>query len=290
MTIAATYRKYDKWNWYLSYYPDTGQLESSDWYQSAGTPPASIDGIPDTKESSQHEWYVLKPEYGYTPWSFEKKRPDYNIDYYGLDVIFNKRLSSRWMMNASFTLGKQAAHFGDEGMVDPTQTWALEGRGTTGRGEGETVRSGRYDTPLWMFKASGLYQLPWYDIDISFTFNARQGRKVQEFYTIVDFDQPNPRSQSNRIWLIPFGTERSSDIILMNFRIQKRLNFSDVGRITFSVDLYNVFNASTIHWRYPKNHGKYTVQGQVFSPNPSFYYARDNFGPRVVKFGIRFTF
>ena len=289
VTMAATYRKYDQWNWYRSYYPDTGQLASSDWYMSAGTPPGTINGIPDTKESSQHEWHVLKPEYGYTPWSFEKQRPDYNVDYLGLDVIFTKRLSNRWMLNGSFTLGKQTSHFGDEGMIDPTQTWALEGRGTTGRGEGETVRAGRYDTPLWMVKASGLYQLPW-DIDISFTFNAREGRKIQEFYDITDYSLPNPRSQSSRIWLVPHGTELSSTVVLFNLRVQKRLNFKDVGRITFSIDMYNVFNASTIHWRYPKDHGEYTVQGNVFSPTKSFYNARDNFGPRVLKFGIRFSF
>jgi hypothetical protein len=290
VTLAGSYRKYDKWNRYHAYYPETGQLESQDWYMSAGTPPATVPGIPDTKESSQHEWYVLKPEYGYTPWRFEKRRPDYYIDYFGLDVIFTKRLSNRWMLNGSFTLGHQAAHFGDQGLLDQTAKWALEGRGTTGRGEGETVRSGRYDTPLWMLKASGLYQLPWYDIDISFTFNARQGRKVQEYYEITDYSLPNPRSQSNRIWLVPHGTERSSNIVLLNMRVQKRMNFNDVGRITFSVDLFNVLNASTIHWRYPKDHGDYAVQENVFSPNPSFYYARDNFGPRVLKFGIRFSF
>ncbi len=289
VTLAASYRKYDRWNWYRSYYPETGQLQSQDWYMSAGTPPSTVPGIPDTKESSQHEWYVLKPEYGYTPWRVEERRPDYNVDYYGIDVIFTKRLSNRWMLNSSFTLGHQEAHFGDEGEMDPTAIWALEGRGTTGRGEGSTVRSGRYDTPTWMVKASGLYQLPW-DVDISFTFNARQGRKVQEYYDIRDTSLPNPRSNSNRIWLVPHGTERSSDIMLFNLRVQKRLNFKDVGKVTFSVDIYNVFNSSTIHWRQPKRHGSYTVQGQVFSPRTNYYQARDNFGPRVLKFGVRFSF
>ena len=151
------------------------------------------------------------------------------------------------------------------------------------------MRSGRYDTPLWMFKASGLYQLPW-DVDISFTFNGRQGRKVQEYYNIVDTSLPNPRSNSNRIWLVPTGTEHSADVFLFNFRIQKRLNFRDVGKVTFSVDMYNVLNSSTIHWRQPKYHGTYTVQGNVFSPRANYYNAVDNFGPRVLKFGIRFSF
>jgi hypothetical protein len=290
VAVSSCYRKYDQWNWWLDYYPDTGQIESRDWYISAGTPPSNIEGLGSTKEASQHEWFVLKPEFGYTAWEFEKPRPDYYIDYYGVDFIFKKSLSNRWMLNASLTIGKQAAHFGDDGMIDPTQTWALEGRGSTGRGEGETVRSARYDNPIWMFKASGLYQLPWWDIDLSFTFNGRQGRKVQEYFTIYDYSLPNPRSVSSRIWLVPFGTEHSEDIYLVNLRIQKRINFMDVGQVTLSVDIYNALNASTIHWRYPKNHGKYTVQGSVYSPNPSFYYSRDNFGPRVIKFGIRIKF
>lgn len=290
VTVASSFRRYDNWNWFLSYYPETGALENSDWYMSAGTPPSNIPGIGDTKEADEHEWYVLKPEFGYTPWSFEKKRPDYHINYYGLDLIFNKRLSNRWMFNGSLTLASQQARFGDEGIIDPTQTWALEGRGSTGRGEGETVRSGRYDTPAWMFKMSGLYQLPIWDIDLSFTFNGRKGRKIRETFEIVDFSMPNPRSQSNQIWMLPYGTDTSEDVFLMNFRVQKRLNFQDMGRVTFSIDLYNVFNSSTIHWRYPKDHGRYTVQGEVFSPNPSFYYAKDNFAPRSFKLGIRFQF
>ncbi len=290
VTLAPSFRRYDQWNWFLKYFPATGELESRDWYMSAGTPPSNIPGIGDTKQASEHEWYVLKPEYGYTPWSYEKKRPDYYIDYFGMDFIFNKRLSNRWMLNGSLTLASQQAHFGDEGMNDPTQTWALEGRGSTGRGEGETVRSGRYDTPVWMFKMSGLYQLPIWDIDLSFTFNGRKGRKIRESFEIVDYSLPNPRSQSNMIWMLPYGTETSEDVFLMNFRIQKRLNFRDIGRVTFSFDLYNVFNASTIHWRYPKDHGRYTVQGDVFSPNPSFYYAQDNFAPRSFKLGITYRF
>jgi len=290
VTLASSFRRYDQWNWNLSYYPDTGALESTDWYMSAGTPPANIPGIGDTKEASEHEWYVLKPEYGYTPWSFEKKRPDYHIDYYGLDVIFTKRLSNRWMFNGSFTLASQQAHFGDDGMINPTQTWALEGRGSTGRGEGETVRSGRYDTPVWMFKASGLYQLPIWDIDLSFTLNGRKGRKIRETFQITDYSLPNPRSQSQMIWMLPYGTDTSSDIFLLNLRVQKRLKFRDIGRIIFSFDLYNVLNASTIHWRYPKDHGRYTAQGSVFSPNPSFYFAKDNFAPRSFKLGVSFRF
>lgn len=290
VTVSTDYRRYDKWNWYVDYFPDTGQIESKDWYMSAGYPPSNIEGIGSTKEASEHEWYVLKPEYGYTPWRFEKPRPDYYIDYYGVDFIFRKRLSNRWMLNASLTLGKQAAHFGDEGTHELTQTWALEGRGTTGRGEGETVRAGRYDCPRWMFKAAGIYQLPWWDIDISFTFNGRQGRKIQEYFDIVDYNLPNPRSISNRIWLVPNGTEHSDNVYLLNLRIQKRLEFENFGMIIFSFDLFNVFNASTIHWNFPKDHGTYTVQGSVFSPNPGFYHARDNFGPRVLRLGMSLKF
>jgi hypothetical protein len=280
VTLSGSFRRYDKWNWDLAYFPDTGQLESQDWYMSAGTPPASIPGIGDTKDAKNHEWYVLKPEYGYTPWRFRKPRPDYHIDYYGVDVIFVKRLSNRWMFNARY-LGEQRTYYGDKGLNSPR----IVGRRRAGiydcfRISPYFVYPGRYDNPLWMAKAMVLYQFP-YGIDLSLTFNAQQGRDVRETYSIKDFSQPNPRSNSATIFMVPLGTEQSDTVALLNLRVQKRITFETVGQVVFMLDVMNLLNSDTIHWRFPKDYGNYTVQGDVFSSNPAFYHARDTFGARI---------
>ncbi len=291
ISIVPAFRRYDKWTWDLLYFPSTGQIESQDWYMSAGKPPANIPGIGDIKEGKNHEWYVLKPEYGYTPWKFRKPRPDYHIDYYGIDFIITKRLSNRWMFNGSFTLGDQKTHYGKKGYTNPTNLWAIEGRDYASATAAEPTRwaPGRYDNPLWMAKAMFLYQLP-FGIDISLTFNGQEGRDVRESFVIRDYSLPNPRSNSAAIFMVPLGTEHSDTITLFNLRIQKRLNFENYGQAVFMIDIMNLLNSDCIHWRMPKDYGTFTVQGSVFSPNPSFYVARDSFAPRVVRIGVRFTF
>lgn len=291
VSVSGSFRRYDKWNWDLMYFPQTGQLESQDWYMSAGLPPSNIPGIGDTKDGKDHEWYVLKPEYGYTPWRFRETRPNYHIDYYGIDVIFTKRLSNRWMFNGSFTLGDQRTYFGDKGINNLTNKWAVDRRDyTTVSGSAPTSYTpGRYDNPLWMAKAMVLYQLP-YGVDLSLTFNGQEGRDVRETFAIKDFSQPNPRSNSATIFMLPLGTEHSDTIALFNLRVQKRITFENFGQVAFMLDVMNLLNSDTIHWRFPKDYGTYTVQGNVFSPNPSFYDARDTFGARIARIGVRFTF
>jgi len=291
VSVSASFRRYDKWEWDLLYYPATGQIESQDWYMSAGTPPANIPGIGDTKEADDHEWYVLEAAYDYTPWRFRKPRPDYHIDYYGLDFVFNKRLSNRWMFNGSFTLGKQKTTYGDKGLNNQNNKWALEGRGWARIRGTYTTRSepGRYDYPSWMFKGMALYQFP-FGVDISLTFNAQQGRDIRETFNIVDTSLPNPRSNESMIYMAPLGKEHSETVALVNLRLQKRIEFGDYGQVVFMMDIMNLFNSDTIHWRTGKDYGTYAVQGGVFSPNPAFYEAIDSFGARIMRLGVRVTF
>jgi hypothetical protein len=141
-----------------------------------------------------------------------------------------------------------------------------------------------------MAKAMAIYQVPFWDIDLSLTFNAQEGRDVRETFSIVDTSLPNPRSQRATIFMSPLGTERSDHIFLLNLGIQKRVMVQDWGRLIFSVDIFNVLNSSTIHWRFPKDYGTYYVQSDVWAPNPGSYKVQDNFAPRVARLGIRFDF
>jgi len=291
LQVNAAFRRYDWYNWDLLYFPETGEIESQDWYMSAGKPPASIPGLGDTEDAKDHEWYVLKPEYGYTPWEYRTRRPDYRADWYGVDFIFTKRLSNRWMFNGSFTLQTQRMHFGDEGMTNPTNKWALEGRGYAAGGSAGSTRwtPGRIDHPTWMLKVMGLYQIP-FGIDVSLTWILQQGRKVREGFEIVDYSLPNPRSNSAYVFMEPLGTDHSDMPNLINLGIQKRMKFLDFGQVTFMLDIQNLLNSDCIHWRLGKDHGKYTVQGDLWAPNAVYYNAIDSFGGRIARLGVRISF
>lgn len=294
VSMGVSYRLYNKFDWALQYFPGSGEIQSQDWFMSAGKPPATIPGLGDTKDAKNYEWYVQKAEYGYTPWLYQVARPDYHINYYGFDLIVSKRMSNRWMFNGSFTLGKQVVSYGDQGLTNLTNKWAVEGKEyttvSTSSPVGGAFSPGRLDNPFWMAKAMAIYQVPFWDIDLSLTFNAQEGRDVRETFSIVDTSLPNPRSQRATIFMSPLGTERSDHIFLLNLGIQKRVRVQDWGRIVFSVDIFNVLNSSTIHWRFPKDYGTYYVQSDVWAPNPGSYRVQDNFAPRVARLGIRFDF
>jgi len=120
--FVGTYRRYDKFNWTLPLWDVQGKrlYEDQSMWISAGKPPANIPGIGDTKEAKNHEWYYASVQRTtYTPYSEQQKRPDYYQDYYGLDIIFNKRLSHGWTLNANFTIQDQ--HYGKKGYMNPNK-------------------------------------------------------------------------------------------------------------------------------------------------------------------------
>jgi hypothetical protein len=305
--INGTYRKYNHFRWYLKYFPDTGVIQNQSWYISAGTPPANIPGIGDTKGAKDHNWYYISPEgTAYSPWSFLKPQPEANNVYWGLDLVATKRLSNKWMLNASFTLQTQASHFGKNGILntnqtwwwpynplDPTNNWAYEGSTYSPSFGGGSGKIDQYVYTPWMFKAAGLYQLP-YDVNISATMIARPGYIQDEAFYIVDYRLPNPLSNDNYIEMVPFGSEHLPTIFLMNLRLEKMFKLGDTGRIYLMADAFNLLNSGTVNRREQKVHGTYYIypdaSQNTFVPNDYYNQLNEILNPRVVRFGMRFQF
>ena len=294
--VVGTYRRYDNFRWDLKYFPDEGIVQNNDWYVSVGTPPASIPGMGDTKEAKNHEWYVMAPEYtAYSPYSWRKKRPDFYRDYYGVDLIFNKRLSNKWMLNANFTWQHQAAHFGSEGYLDPTNLWAFDGRPYAAYIGGASGKINQYTYSRWLLKIGGLYQLP-YDFNIAFTFLAREGWVIRETFDIIDYTVRawNPRDYSRTLYMTPFATDRLPTFYNLTIRLEKMIKVGDTGRIYIMADLFNVLNSAIENRRYQKDHGDYYVYPDasmnVFVPNPNDYALNEILNPRVLRLGVRFQF
>jgi len=280
--VNGTYRKFNNYRWTLKYFPDTGVFDNQGWYISAGTPPAEIPGIGDTKEAKNNEYYYLSTEgSAYSPYTRVRKQPDYYVDYWGLDFIFNKRLSNKWMLNGSFTIHTMGEHFGDQGFLNPNNVWANEGAPTTDRWS------------PWLLKLSGLYQLP-YDINIGFTYNGRQGWIIREYFRLVDYTIPNPRSQSHDLDMTKFGTEALPTVHRLNLRLEKMFRVAETGRMYMMADLFNVFNSAANVRRQARFHGTYYVYDDSslnrFVPNINNYKLLEVINPRVARFGIRFQF
>jgi len=295
LALSATYRRFDNYRWTLNWWPDQNLVENQDMYVSAGTPPASVPEMGSTGEASKHEWYYQNEQRTtYTPYRWIQPRPDFYYDYWGLDLVFNKRLSNKWMLNGNITYQKQAQHFGDKGYMNPTDLWAYDGQAYSAYIGSASGKINQYTYTRWMFKLGGLYQLP-YDFNLSATVIAREGWVIDESFGFVNYTLPNPRDRSDTLAMNVFGTNRLPSYLNLTLRLEKVLRVGDNGRIYLMADLFNALNSDVAISRYQKYHGAYYYYGEgspqnYFRPDPDDYNLYQILNPRVVRFGVRFTF
>ena len=289
VALDFTYRRLHSYNWELQWDgSDKNTIRSQDDYIQVGTIPANL-GTQPAKDAAGKPYYLRKagvPNYYYI---YVTERPDYYRDYMGIELRFNKRLSNRWMLNGSFTLQNERVHFGDKGYLNPTNIWALDGKQYAQYMGGASGKVDQYVFSRWLFKLSGLYQLPW-DVNISFTFNAREGHILRERVNIIDYNAPNPLERSIWVYLTPFGTHRLPNFWNLNLRLEKVLKLGETGRIYIMADLFNVFNNRIINRKYQLDLGNYYVHSGVFVPDKTAGLINEILNPRVLRLGVRFEF
>ena len=315
VTVNASYRKIDRFNWSNKFFVDANGnrygFQTRDWYEIAthrvpaqiAVDPAKTKWDGNTGDAPNHDWYVMKKSFtegGYTfdpsytsSYSINTKRPDFYYDFYGVDLIITKRLSNKWMFDASVTLQNQKQHYGN-GYWEPTNLWAVDDRNYAANIGGASGKINQYVFSRWLVKAGGLYQFPW-DINASFTFLAREGWLIQETVGFVDYTLPNTRSRSFTSYIRPFGDDRLNTFYRFDFRLEKMFRLGDSGRIYVMADLFNVFDSLLENRRYQKTWGTYYYYGEndsrnYFNPTLNAYSLNELLNPRVLRLGVRFTF
>jgi hypothetical protein len=216
------------------------------------------------------------------------------MQYLGFDLILNKRLSNKWMVNANFTWQWQAQYYGSKGYLSPTNLWAYEGQPQSASIGSASGKINQYTYSRWMLKAGGLYQAP-FDIDVSFTFQMREGWIQTESFTFVNYLLPNSLSRSAELQMSPFGSNKLPLFYNFTLRVEKMIKLGDIGRIYFMADMFNVFNWQIANRRYQKFWGTYYYYGEGsasnrFVPNLTYNLLNEILNPSVVRFGVRFQF
>jgi hypothetical protein len=328
VTANASFRRYDHFNWRVPFFPvgGTNYYQQNDWFVNAtsilpdANLPASVDvtGFDtlwdgDTGEASQHDWYVYDDNYtasdgtnignvddGLTEYDLYERQPGYYRDFYGIDIIFNKRLSNNWMFNGSLTWQHQRQRWSEEGYFHDTNLWAINDRAYSPFIGGASGKISQYTYSRWLIKASGLYQLP-YDFNVSFTFLAREGWPIEERIQYFDEALPNTSSYSYRAYIHPFGEFRLNTFYRFDLRLEKVINLGDTGRIYLMADLFNVFNAKLENRRYQRIWGSvyrrvdrstyFSLWWESRSPyGDNAYTLNEILNPRVLRLGVRFQF
>ncbi len=246
----------------------------------------------DYPEINHDDWYIaghIPDKYGgYAYWACSKPKPggyvltrvpDWWQDYKGVELIINKRLSNKWMLNSSITLQDWNQHYGSPAAYhDPTnheptdllnnRPMAIQSRGS---GLGNVYANSR-----WMFKLSGLYQLP-YKFNVSATMIAREGYIAPVYYTA--YRPSNGWGNSVGVYIKPFGEERLPNLFILNARIEKVVPVSRYGNIYLSIEGFNLTNSNTI-----------LAEDFNASHEATFRKVTQIVNPRIFRLGLRFIF
>ncbi len=285
------------------------------WYVEAGTIPGSIDiDYPRNPDGSAvYPWggagkvtystggaggrpYYLPAAYypaTGTPYSVLRKSNAYG-NYLGLELALNKRLSKRWMANASVTLQQQRHYLGGDD-VDPTNRWALDGRAFAQLGGAMSGKVAVAMYTRWMAKASGLYQLPW-GIDVAGTVNAREGWKIPHYFDmeLAPGAVPNAAYASARIYTQNVADDALPTFLDVTLRLEKRIAVG-TGQLYLMADVFNLFNSSVANRAYDAYMGSTIWNGSPGgevdnSYNATYRRLSEVLNPRVVRLGARFAF
>jgi hypothetical protein len=136
---------------------------------------------------------------------------------------------------------------------------------TSGSGIGNV-----YVNAKWLFKLSGLYNLPG-DVSLSAFYNARQGYPLERGIL-----SPSRANGGNTVFVLldPVGDSRLPNYQNLDLHVDKRFRLGQASLLP-SLDVFNVMNSNTIQ----------AIRGTQNAANANQIQAI--LAPRVVRVGVR---
>jgi hypothetical protein len=182
----------------------------------------------------------------------------------GLELAITKRMAQRWMLNGSVALNSANSHWhsGEHAYVDPTNVRQSDGRDALAQNS------------RWVAKLAGLYSLPWQEINVSGTLNAREGFPFNP--TVQTAVRRGVNTRAN-VLIEPAGSRRLDAFAQLDLAVSKAFRIDRV-RATADLSVFNALNANTVLAR--AGHFSAATANNV----------TEILAPRVVRFGIRVRF
>ena len=222
-----------------------GTLETTDNYYNTGTESVTGQTI-----WGRHEGFY---------YDYRTNYPSYNSKYYAGQIVLIKRLSNKWMLDASFTYSSWKRYYEGD-YTDPHNIWYYDG------GVNSWMNS------RWQLKISGLYQFP-FGINASWVFRAREGYVLDNY---VKEYRPGYSTQS--FYQGVRGDYRLPSFYELDFRLEKVFQVGEKSRVILAVDAFNALN---------NNH---ELNRDQLITSDRFGKVNKILNPRVFRFGIRFDF
>ena len=207
--------------------------------------------------------------------NYRTNYPNLYDTYKAVQLVFTKRLSQKWMMDTSFTLSDWKQYYKGD-YIDPQNIEYFDG-GVVAPGSGGSGLTGIYVNSRWMYKLSGLYQLP-FGINVSGTLVAREGYILR-----TDVLRSRPGIGNASVFGSPdgggkFGDERLPNFWLLNFRLEKIFKTGETSYVALSADAFNISNSA------------HALKQQTRMTAANFREDMRILNPRVFRIGIRFNF
>ncbi len=301
VSLGLNWKRMGRYSWSPAYYPASDHLRTKDDYLPAGViPDVLVDGDGnqlDPGEAAGKTWYLLKggAEGAYTAYTKTVMMdPGRKNIYWGIDFVLTKRLSKKWMANGSVTYQSQKNYFGTNGYLDPTNLWAQEGQIYAVTMGGTSGKTNRPFFTRWMFKLSGLYQLP-ADINVSGTISGHEGTFYQTYFNLADETWQNSSYYTNSMATTKYNDrEQLGNVWVINFKIEKVFKVGNAGKMYLSADVFNAFNSKTILRKRDVEYGTfYSEAGTMVdwsSGSSVSGFNNEVLNPLLFRLGLRFQF
>jgi hypothetical protein len=272
MAIGASYiwRNYDRFQW-----NDVTGLTSADYRAVTYTPsPATCPAGSRCDTVTYYEpTFPIPSPYVVT------NVPDRWREYNGIEVQFQKRYANRWRADVSYAFNSAVDTWDSaDAYEDPTCRAHTSPASILCPGSmqyaPESSGSGLdnvFNNAKWLFKTSGQYTTPLWDIDVAAFYNIRQGYPFPQ--GILTPNRANQAGQStvllDRIGEVRLDTFQNADI-----RVGRSFTFGR-ARVSPSLDIFNIANTNTVLGR--RRNQAATNANQISTI----------MAPRIVRFGVR---
>ena len=261
--VSYIWRKYDRFSWQ----PANGIALDGSSYRQVSATTADYGVCPEGATCPTITYFEPTISVGSVT---TLTNQSYWRDFNGVEMTARKRMSNHWMMNSSFTYNSTLVHYGQSnGFQDPTNISNREGFQydylTAGSGLGNV-----YVNTKWLFKLSGMYQLP-YAVNVSAFYNARQGYPFERFVRTAT--RPNNGGTVD-VLLDAVGDSRLPNFQNVDFHVERPITFMGAHLVP-SIDVFNVGNFNTIQALQRQQNA--TTANQISAV----------VAPRVIRFGFR---
>ena len=220
--------------------------------------------------------YDYYGRYHYYPYRYRTNHEERYDRYVAAQIVLTKRLSNKWMLDASFTYADWKRFYKEE-YVDP-QNVEYYNEGVVAPESGASGLTDIFVNSRWMFKISGLYQLP-LGLNFSGIFLGREGYVIPTYVLVV---RPGigsgRRLYGNEGGGGKMGDTRLPSFFVLNFRLEKVFQVTEGMRVILSADAFNLLNSAT------------SMKKEASIMADRFMGDLRILNPRVLRFGARFNF